>query len=285
MTDGTAQTTQASGQSSSQSASQGSSVTAGTAQAAGSQQTSTSQDTTGQKTADQTNSGQTQQAAGQQQTSIPQRPAYVPEQFYDATTGKVNEEKFAEHVNAQTARIAAEESKRLTLPQTPEAYQAALPADFKAPEGIKFEFEQNDPLLAQAKAIAHELGIPQEGFSRLLGLYAGARVGEAAQVATARTAEVAKLGPTGPARVDAIGTFFKATLGESEGAQLLSRLFTASDVQIAEKLVAKFASQGAGGFSQQHRDVTAAGKVTAEQYEKMSYSEKKDYAAKHSQAA
>lgn len=203
------------------------------------------------------------------------------------TTGKVNEEKFAEHINAQTARLAAEDSRRLTLPQTPEAYQIALPADFKAPEGIEFKFVDNDPLLAQAREVMHNIDqgklSGQEAFSKLLGLYAGSQVGQAAQVAAARNAEVAKLGPTGPARVDTIGTFFKATLGDAEGAQLLSRLFTASDVQIAEKLVARFASQGAGAFSQQHRDVTAAGKVTPEAYEKMSYSEKKAYSAQFPQ--
>lgn len=199
----------------------------------------------------------------------------------------MNEEKFAEHINAQTARLAAEDSRRLTLPQTPEAYQVALPTDFKMPEGLEFKFDDKDPLMAQARGVMHDIDqgklSGQEAFSKLLGLYAGVRVGEAAQVATARNAEVAKLGPTGTARVDAIGTFFKATLGDAEGQQLLSRLFTASDVQIAEKLVAKFASQGAGGFSQQHRDVTAAGKVTPEVYEKMSYSEKKEYSAKFPQ--
>lgn len=209
----------------------------------------------------------------------------MPEQFFDAATGKVNEEKFAEHLNSMTAAQAAAESKRLALPQTPEAYQVALPADFKVPDGIEFKFDDTDPLLAQARSVAHELGIPQEGFSKLLGLYAGSQVQQAAQVQAARTAEVNKLGPTGPARVDAVTTFLKATLGDTEGAQIASRMFTASDVQIFEKLVSKFASQGAAGFSQQHRDVTAAGKVTPEAYEKMSYSEKKEYSAKFQQPA
>ena len=60
-------------------------------------------------------------------------------------------------------------------------------------------------------------------------------------------------------------------------------MFTASDVQAMEKLVAKFASQGAAGFSQQHRDVTQAGKVDEATYNRMSYTEKKEYAAKFSQ--
>lgn len=167
------------------------------------------------------------------------------------------------------------------MPQTPEAYQIALPADFKAPEGIKFEFNAADPALGEARKVAHELGIPQEGFSKLLGVYAAAQVNSEAQIQTAKAAEIGKLGPTAPARVGAITTFLKATLGENDGAQIASRMFTASDVQIMEKLVAKFASQGTASFSQQHRDISV-GKVDQATYDNMSYGEKKAYAAKFS---
>ncbi len=193
--------------------------------------------------------------------------------------------EFSEHLNAQTARIAADESRRLALPQTPEAYKIALPADFKAPEGIDFKFDDTDPLLAQARSVMHDIDqgklSGQDAFSKLLGLYAGAQVNTEAQVQAARTAEVGKLGPTGSARVGAVTTFFKAMLGDAEGAQFASRMFTASDVQIAEKLVAKFASQGTANFSQQHRD-HSVGKVDQATYDAMSYGEKKEYAAKHS---
>ena len=208
----------------------------------------------------------------------------MPEQFFDATTGKVNEAKFSEHLNAQTARIAAEDSRLLTLPQTAEAYKAELPTDFKPPPGIDFKWNENDPLMAQAKAIAHELKIPQEGFSKLLALYAGAQVGNEALVKAGRDAEVAKLGPNGPARLQSIGTFLKATLGDAEGNQIFARMFTASDVTAMEKLVAKFASQGSASFSQSHRDVQQQGRVEQAVYDKMSYTEKKDYAARFPQS-
>ncbi len=157
----------------------------------------------------------------------------------------------------------------------------ALPADFKAPDGIEWKWNDADPLLSQARTLAHQLGIPQEGFSKLLGLYAGAQVQSEQQVQTARNAEMAKLGPTATARVDAIGTFMKAMLGDTEGKQVVSRMFTASDVTIMEKLVAKFASQGTAPFSQQHRD-HQTGKVDQATYDNMSYSQKKEYAAKFS---
>ena len=94
--------------------------------------------------------------------------------------------------------------------------------------------------------MAHEMGIGERGFSKLLGLYAGSQISSQQAVATARNAEIAKLGATGPARIDALNTFFTAQLGEGEGKQFMSRILTASDVGIAEKLVAKIAQTGSG---------------------------------------
>ncbi len=212
----------------------------------------------------------------------------MPEQYWDAAGGKLISDKFGEHVNAMTARLAAEDSRRLTLPQTPEAYAIKLPDDFKAPEGIEVKFNENDPLLAQAKGVMHEIDqgklSGQAAFSKLLALYAGAQVSSEAQITTARNAEIAKLGTTGPARVDAITTFLKAQLGEADGLRVASRMFLAADVAAMEKLVAKFASQGSGNFSQQHRDVQQAGRVDQATYDKMSYSQKMDYARQFPQA-
>lgn len=210
----------------------------------------------------------------------------MPEQFYDATTGKVNDEKFAEHLNTQTARLAAEDSRKLSLPATPEAYKVELPAEFKAPAGIEFKFNEADPALAEARKLAHQLGIPQEGFSKLLGVYAAAQVNSEAEVQTARNAELAKIGPTGPARIGAIETFFGGILGnEAEGKAIAARIFTADDVTRMEKIVARFASQGGAGFTQQHRDVTPAGRVDQATYDKMSYGQQLEYAAKFPQQA
>jgi hypothetical protein len=210
----------------------------------------------------------------------------VPEKFWDATAGKVSDEKaLAGFINEHLAFKAAEDSKRLTLPADPNAYKAELPTDFVVPQGVEYKFNDADPLLAQAKILAHQLGIPQEGFSKLLGLYAGAQVSNQQVIDAARSAEVVKLGPTGPARVDAADTFFKAHLGEADGKQLMSRMVTASDFTIVEKLMARFASQGGGSFSTARREADTGAKLTPEQYDKLSYSERKEYAAKHAGSA
>lgn len=180
--------------------------------------------------------------------------------------------------NEYAVRVAADESRKLSLPQNPDAYKAELPGDFQTPDGIKFEFRADDPLLAQARTIAHELGIPQEGFSKLLGVYAGTQVANAQAVTAAKNAEIAKLGATGPARVDAVTTVFKSLLGDAEGAQLASRMFTAKDVEIAEKLVARITSQGAGSYRATGREPPPAnGTRSPEEIAKMTPAERLDY--------
>jgi hypothetical protein len=212
------------------------------------------------------------------------RPEYIPETFWDSAKNEVKAKEFGDHFNSLQSRIAAEDSRKLTLPQKADDYKVELPSDFKAPEGVKFEFNANDPLLAQARTLAHELGIPQDGFSKLLSLYAGTQVATQAQVTAAKNAEVAKLGPTGPARVDALDTFFKSYLGEAEGKQLISRAFTASDVQILEKLVAKVTSQGGAAFKGTGREAPPqGGRVSDADYAKMSPAQRLDYARQFDQ--
>jgi hypothetical protein len=218
--------------------------------------------------------------------AAPTRPDYIPEAHWDPTANKVRDEAaLSAHFNQILARDAAAQSKALALPANAESYKVELPADFKAPEGVTFAFNDADPLLAQARTLAHELGIPQEGFSKLLGLYAGTQVQTQQQVVAAKNAEVAKLGASGPARIDALDTFFKAYLGEAEGKQLLSRAFTASDVQILEKMVGKISGQGASSFKRNGGEPPQqAGKVSQEEYDRMTPGQRWDYSRSHDQS-
>lgn len=230
-------------------------------------------------------SQQTQQTNGQQQsqshqaapTQTPARPETVPEKYWK--DGAVDHVAWSKDYNEVVAFKAAEESKRLSRPQAPDAYKAELPADFKVPDGLaKPTFDANDPLLAQARAVAHAEGLSQEGFSKLLAIYAGSRVGEAQVITNARNAEIAKLGATGTARVDAIGTFLNATLGEAAGKQMVSRILTASDVEHWERLVAKFTSQGGATYRANGREAPEApGRKSPEEIAKMTPAERLDY--------
>ena len=198
-----------------------------------------------------------------------------------------NGSEYAEdYLQRAAAEQAARDVVRAALPD-PSAYKVELPGDFKAPEGINFQLNQNDPLMAQARQVMHDIDTGkisgQEAFSKLLGLYAGAQVADAAMVKAGRDAEIAKLGPTGTARVTAVITFLKSHYGDEQGTRMASRIFTAQDVKDWERVVANRASQGAAGFSQKHRDITDPNRVDQATYDRMSYTERKDYAARFSQ--
>jgi hypothetical protein len=219
----------------------------------------------------------------QPQATAPARPEYVPETFWDAKSGKVTDDKaLATHLNEIIARDAAEAIRKQTLPQSPDAYKIELPKDFTPPQGVEFKFNDGDPLLAQARTMAQKHGISQEGFSELLGLYAGSQIASQQAIANARNAEIAKLGATGPTRIDTLTTFFKAHLGEAEGAQIMSRVFTASDVQVMEKLVSKMTNQGGSSFTGRGREAPEPGKLNAEQIAKLSPAERLDYTRQRS---
>lgn len=262
MTDGTQQ-------SSSQSGTQ-------STQAGGGQQGNGSQ---GSQAGQTTQGSQTQGQQGSQQQQVATRPEYVPEAHWDAAAGKVKDDAaLTTHFNEIIARDAAAQSAKLALPQTVDAYKVELPASFQPPQGVEFKIDDANPLWAQAKVWAHKFGISQEAFAEGIGLIAGDRIATAQQVNDAKTAEIAKLGATGPARVDAVTTVFKATLGDADGALLASRMFTARDVEVAEKLVAKLTSQGAATFRGNGREPpTQPGRVSEAEYAAMTPAQKWDY--------
>src|SRR6516162_4595460 len=75
-------------------------------------------------------------------TAPAERPSWLPETFADPTAFRAGYDELA-------AFKASQDVRRSTLPPSPTDYKAELPPDFKIPEGIKYEFNNTDPLLAQ----------------------------------------------------------------------------------------------------------------------------------------
>jgi hypothetical protein len=217
-----------------------------------------------------------QSPAGSAQT----RPDYIPENFWDGQAVKAKE--FSEHINQLATRAAAEDSRKLSLPQVPDAYKVALPADFVPPQGVEAKIDEANPLWGQAKAWAHKHGLSQDAFNEAVGLVMGERIGSEAQIRSARDAEVAKLGPAGPARIDALSRFFGSYLGAQEGQAVMARVFTANDVSVMEKLVAKVT--GGGAFKHGGREPDLPGRVTDAEFAKMSNAERLNYARQFDQS-
>jgi len=247
----------------------------------------------GASTQTQSSQGGTSQATG----SSPQRPDYLPEKFWDAQKGEAKHTDFRADYDRLLASDAATTSRKLTLPANPDAYKADLPKDFKLPVGMEgFGFKTDAPELKMAATFAHEAGLDQGQYSKLLGLYASTVVQAQQAFEQGKAAEIAKLGATGTARIDALHNFIKGAFGEAmaetvfgkqvegKGGGFGGMLWTAQQVEFLEAMVAKLTSS-TSSFSQQHREVqTAPQKLSQEQYDKLSTAEKKAYAAQFDQS-
>lgn len=205
----------------------------------------------------------------------------MPENFYDTSKNEVKGAELRAHLDELATFKAAEDSRKLTLPATPEAYQPTLPEGFTPPVGVDFKLDVNDPIIAQAQAMAHAKGWSQSDFSDALAVYANVKLNEAVQYEGAKTAALAGLGTTGPARIDAVTRWLGANFDEATVKPVLATMATTQHVVMFEKIISKLTNGGGSPFRQTGRDVDT-GKVSDEQWSKMSYGEKKDYAAKHS---
>jgi hypothetical protein len=211
--------------------------------------------------------GQGQQSQGDGSGTPQTLEGFTPEQIREAIAHKVESD-----------------TRKAALPQDPRGYKTELPADFKPPEGVKFEFNQQDPLLKTARDLAHKRGIDQETFSDMLGLYAATQIGQHQQLAQARTAELAKLGTAAQERINGIDTWLHARAGQSADVMVaqLKNFPVAGMVEMFEGLMRQFSNQGGADYSQSGRQQQeTGGKIPG--YENMNFVQKR--AAQDAQAA
>jgi hypothetical protein len=210
----------------------------------------------------------------------------VPESYWDGSKNEVKGGDLRKTFDELTAFKAADESRRLTLPQKPDDYKLTLPATFQLPQGVEFKIDDKNPLWAQARTWAQKSGLTQEQFAEGIALIAGDRIGTQATIKAAYDGEIAKLGASGPARVDAVTTWMAAVGGEKHGkalANILKLAPVASTIEALESVMQKFQTQGGGQFTTRGREPDASQRVDDAAWNKMTYSEQKEYAAKFPQ--
>jgi hypothetical protein len=192
----------------------------------------------------------------------------------------VSETELQEFLQQKGAR----ESGRLQAPDSPDGYKIGTSKEFKPPQGVEFSINENDPSFGLLKTWAHRNGVPQSELSALVDIYAGKQVGDLALGKAAHDAEVAKLGGSGPGRVDALNTWLRGILGdqgrvlagvrESDGNVRSGVLWTADIISAFEALQHRMQSQGAASYSGHGRDTGAdAGKIPG--YENMSFAQRR----------
>lgn len=181
------------------------------------------------------------------------------------------------------AEKAERDLARAHIPAEPGAYKLDLPADFPVPDGVRIEFE--DPATSAsvqaAQNWAHKRGLSQAEFSELLSIYAHREVQQANWFAARQAEEFSKLGTTGPQRVDAVTRWIRAQAGDADGKVIVSNMVSAAHVRFYEKLFQKVTNPGGSTFTGLHRDPEPRG-LSDEQWDGMSYGERKAYAERSS---
>jgi hypothetical protein len=186
----------------------------------------------------------------------------------------------SDDIAALMATKAQADLRATQVPADASGYKPDLPADLKLPPGIEFKIDTADPAYRDLAAFAHARGWDQEAFSTAIGIFASREARQAAAFAEAQRAEVQKLGANGTSRVTAVETWLRSTLGDDLASGMRSMIVTEKIVRGFEKLAAQRTTQGAAPFSQAHRtpEHSAPGRVSDEDYNRMSAAERWEYA-------
>ena len=179
--------------------------------------------------------------------SVAERPDFIPEKFWDAEKGEPRLEGLAksyaelERTRGNVDALKQQwEEERLSV-------RPAAPDDYTLPEIEAFDPEAlaASPIVNVWRQAAHEAGMSQEGFEKVLGTYAEVEV---ARMAEQYQAEVAKLGENAKARTEAVGLWAKKTFGETPEFDAIAAVATsAAGVQALEKLMSAMSDKQIGG--------------------------------------
>jgi hypothetical protein len=132
---------------------------------------------------------------------------------------------------ADIQKLMTESAARPQCRRMPPAMRSIFLPTFRCRRAWKWKWATDHPvqgpLLAAAKEFAFANGIDQAGFSKTLGLFVAHQVHETQVVNQAKATELAKLGATAAARVDAITQFVRGVTGDDKlAASVTTMLFT-----------------------------------------------------------
>ncbi|MDQ0132659.1 hypothetical protein J2T08_000560 [Neorhizobium galegae] len=220
-------------------------------------------------------------AKGDDKGTKPARPDYIPENFWDAEKGFKSDD-----FNALVAFKAEHDSNAALVPEKPDGYQLALPKDFKLPEGFELPegqeiaIDEADPRLGPAREFAHAKGFSQSQFEELVAMGVQMDIAEQANIKRLVDEQAEKLGPNGKARISAVTTWLGAKLGGEFAQALAPMLYTEKQVKAFERLM-QLNRGDVPGNPGAGRD-SGKTEISDEEYNKMSPTERINYARQHS---
>jgi hypothetical protein len=191
-------------------------------------------------------------------------------------TVKIGDQEYAaETVREAIARKVETDLRRSSLPKDPNGYEIKLPENFKPPEGMQFQFDANDPALAEFRRIAHARGLDPAVFQEALGAYASTEIRKLEQTNRLITANREKLGSAVDARLTAVEQWMTAIAGDKAKPMMtaLKQYPMVETVEALETIIRKFSSQGGADFDQRHRAEQDRGEIPG--YDNMSFEQRR----------
>ncbi len=187
--------------------------------------------------------------------TAPERPEWIAEKFWkpDYVKGKEIDytavaRDMAEHHRAAESKIftrkdalkkevqeeleAATAEARKNLPASPDAYKINLPAKI-VPEGLEFKIDEQNPMMTYVRQIAHERGLPQSEFDKIIEGYVKS---ELAQMPDYES-EAKKLGDHGELRIERANAWARQNLSAEAYKVIESLAVTADAVKAVEELM------------------------------------------------
>lgn len=198
---------------------------------------------------------------------------------------RVGETEFSEQeIRDAIAAKAEADLRRTQIPESPHGYKLELPKDAVLPNGVQFQFAKLDdplrgPALKSAMEWAHRNSISQGQFSEMMLLYANANSSVQIAINNAAQREKESIGANGGVRVDAVLRWVAAHYPTAIG-PVKATLATKAQLEMLEDIIGRRSNQGSGSFRRTGSEPDIGGKVDDATYDKWSYSEKKDYAAR-----
>lgn len=182
---------------------------------------------------------------------VVETPAEAPseEPVAEAVEAPVAEAQATEEAPAEAAP-EGEAEEAPAVPETPDAYDIALPEEIKLAGGEAIKFDEKDPMLNEFKAKAHDLGLTQEQFTDFLSFGANFLKANLDGISTVTQEQVqeqiAKLGKTPEQQEQRVQNLFSALTkrGDEQGATaLMNEVRTVESFTFLEKLL-----EGANGM-------------------------------------
>lgn len=146
----------------------------------------------------------------------PVRPESLPESYWDEATAAPRFDVLGQHLaerDTLKASLAEHESRLAQRPEKPEAYQAALPEDFKLPEelgALEVKFDTESGTFKQFQTFAHEAGFTPAQFSQALALMVSYQAEGEIKARQADTEALKSLGANSEKRIEAAKTWIAA---------------------------------------------------------------------------